>query len=575
MTSSNGTSNSNDASVVTSGEDTTSGPAIPRQSRRWVEGEPLFSHDGIAEVALHIPPQGIQSLNTDRKTYVRGVLQIILANGTELELVDVGMRLKGQLGSGRTLDQKAAFLLKMNEFVDDQRLLGLNKLALNNMVQDPSMLREQLSYSLFREMGIPAPRTSYARVTLNGELMGLYATVEVVDNKSFLDHWFGNDDGNLYEGSYGSDLEPQAIQTFDQDRGTDVQFADLLELSAALDAMVNPDTFVTEVDEWIDLDAYVRFAATELFVSHWDGYVSTRNNFFVYRAPGAKWTFLPWGTDQTFVYATSPLFDDGVGRLHKLCAASLACRQRLAAAYQTLIGLVDELGLEQQVDDLETLISAAAEEDPRKETDNETFHSTVEALRTFLKARPGYTESQLICANPADVDRDQDGASGCGEDCDDGDPSRYPGAAESCNFIDDDCDGEIDEAEECNSCQEFERSGSGTYAFCFDRSSYDEALQDCRDRGGDLVSIHSAEELAQIIEAAGAIGIGDWWIGLSDRAEEGTFRWEDGSPYDFEAWRPGEPNNAVEAENCAVLVGWRAWNDTDCASTFSYICQLP
>jgi hypothetical protein len=42
------------------------------------------------------------------------------------------------------------------------------------------------------------------------------------------------------------------------------------------------------------------------------------------------------------------------------------------------------------------------------------------------------------------VDRDGDG-SPAGEDCDDLDPARYPGAPDICNDIDDDCDEEIDE----------------------------------------------------------------------------------------------------------------------------------
>jgi hypothetical protein len=44
----------------------------------------------------------------------------------------------------------------------------------------------------------------------------------------------------------------------------------------------------------------------------------------------------------------------------------------------------------------------------------------------------------------ASVDHDGDGSM-AGEDCDDGDPSVFPGAYESCNQRDDDCDDEVDE----------------------------------------------------------------------------------------------------------------------------------
>jgi spore coat protein CotH len=543
-------------------------------SRKWLEGEPLFSQDGIAELRLQISEEGIAALNMDAKTYVPGSFTIVLADGTELTRADVGMRLKGQLGSARTLQQKAAFLLKMNEFVADQKLLGLNKLALNNMVQDPSMIREQLAYLLFREMGVPAPRTSYASVTLNGELMGLYATVEVVDNASFLDHWFGDDNGNLYEGSYGSDLEPALVETFDQDRGDDSAFTDLYELTAALDAMVEPSTFAEDSEPWLELDQYARFAATELFLAHWDGYAATRNNYYLYRAPGAKWTFLPWGTDQTFGDTRFPIFE-GNGRVQGLCGASLVCRQKLGAAYEALMTLVEELDLLGRVDDLETLISQAAALDPRKEVVTETVHTTIEGIREFLRVRPTVTRELLVCTDPSNVDRDGDGASGCGDDCADGDPTRYPGATEVCNFVDDDCNGQIDELDECEACVEHTRSGGGSYAFCFGPSSYEEAQADCRDRGGDLIAIHSEEELEEVEAQTSSIGTLEWWIGLSDRETEGEFRWEDSSALDFERWNAGEPNDSAENEDCAQLTPWGAWNDRDCGTGAAYICQLP
>jgi hypothetical protein len=55
-------------------------------------------------------------------------------------------------------------------------------------------------------------------------------------------------------------------------------------------------------------------------------------------------------------------------------------------------------------------------------------------------------------------DRDGDGvyASPCGEDCDDLNPSIYPGAPEQCNGVDDDCDGDIDE-DLIQACEDFGR----------------------------------------------------------------------------------------------------------------------
>ncbi|HBQ14922.1 MAG TPA: hypothetical protein DEF51_28615 [Myxococcales bacterium] len=46
---------------------------------------------------------------------------------------------------------------------------------------------------------------------------------------------------------------------------------------------------------------------------------------------------------------------------------------------------------------------------------------------------------------PFDTDGDRVAPPPCGDDCDDRNASTFPGAAETCNGIDDDCDGVVDE----------------------------------------------------------------------------------------------------------------------------------
>lgn len=567
------TTEPNDAStnVETSVASDTGNPPVPAD--RWTQGEALFNHDGIVEIDIQLPEESVSGLHADPGTYVHGALHIALADGTEQDLGDVGVRLKGRYGSARTLDQKSSFLLKANEYVNGQRLFGSNKIAINNLVQDPSMLHEQLAYELFRAMGVPAPRTGYARVTVNGELKGLYATIEVVDNAPFLDHWFANSDGNLYEGSYGSDLEASLISSFDQDRGADVGFGDLTELAAALDQMTTAETFVTDVEAWINLDAYVKFAATELFLSHWDGYAATRNNYFVYRPLGGQWYWIPWGTDQTFGDVGASVWN-GNGRLQQMCEASVECRQKLASAYAQLIGLVAQLDLLGEVDELETLISDAVAEDTAKEYDTDSVHYAIEELRGYLNGRGSVVASDLRCINPSNVDEDEDGASGCGEDCNDWDPAVYPGAYEECNLIDDDCSGHVDDANGCPQCVNRTDDNGDDYAFCFPRVTYWAAQAECENLGGGLVSIHDQYQHNWLSDTAASLNVGDeWWIGLDDTYEEGVFRWNDGSTVDYTNWNTGEPNDWGGNEDCGELTRG-IWNDLPCDYSIGYICAL-
>ncbi|WP_437636548.1 CotH kinase family protein [Sorangium sp. So ce854] len=536
---------------------------------------PLFAGTSVPRFDIALSQASLDRLDAVPDEYVPGQLQVTL-DGELIELSDVGVRLKGEHGSFRTLDQKAAFLLKFDEFTDDQTLLGVEKLALNNMVQDRSMLHERLAYALFRAMDVPAPRSAHATVWVNGSLYGLYATVEAADNPRFLDRWLGDHEGNLYEGAYGSDLERRLIDTFDQDNGDDVAFADLYELAEALDRMTSRDTFLAAASQRIDMDRYLAFAATETFIGHWDGYVWLRNNYFVARRPDdGRWTFLPWGLDQTFTDDLYPF--GGEGRLARMCTASPPCRQALAAAFERVLERAAELDLTSEAEATRALIWPDVLDDPRRDVSPETVGASIDATIAFLNDRPASVRTQLACVDPSGLDADGDLSSGCGDDCDDGDASVYPGAPELCDLVDNDCDGRVDDDPSCPRCALEALPDGGSLAFCFAPATWEDAELDCVAQGGHLASIHDEEMQDLVVSGADAIQPGDWWIGLTDAASEGDFQWTDGTPYDYERWTGGEPNDAGGGEHCAELAGWASgrWNDMPCDAELPYVCRLP
>ena len=57
-----------------------------------------------------------------------------------------------------------------------------------------------IGYALFNAIGSSAPRCAYAKVTVNGENLGIYSHVETV-RKPLLKRAFGNSNGPLYEGT--------------------------------------------------------------------------------------------------------------------------------------------------------------------------------------------------------------------------------------------------------------------------------------------------------------------------------------------------------------------------------------
>ncbi len=210
---------------------------------------------------------------------------------------DIGLRLKGN-ASFRTLDGKAAFKLKFNHSVSGQKFLGLKKLTLNNMVQDPSMLHETHAYEVFRYAGVPAPRTGFAFVRVDGEPYGVYLNIETVDSV-FLERWFASTT-HLYEGEYGADVEIGRASGLQVEEGSETDHSDLNALMTA--AAEQGPGWADRVAPHADLEEMTRMWAVEKLIGHWDsysgGWQTGPNNYFLHSDAGGRFsmvrvTFLP------------------------------------------------------------------------------------------------------------------------------------------------------------------------------------------------------------------------------------------------------------------------------------------
>ena len=106
---------------------------------------------------------------------------------------------------------KRSFLVDL-ERSDNPDFHGLHAIGLQSGALDPAKAREALAFALFREAGVPAPRTAMAEVTLtvpgrhDKAYLGLYTLVEPVD-RAFLKDRFHTDKGLL--------LRPQGLRGLD------------------------------------------------------------------------------------------------------------------------------------------------------------------------------------------------------------------------------------------------------------------------------------------------------------------------------------------------------------------------
>ena len=220
---------------------------------------------------------------------------------------EVGVRKKGFLGSQS--DTKPSLKLRYDKYVDGQSLGGvMERMTLNNSIQDPSTVNTCLAYHVFAAAGNPAPRCNFATVTVNGKNLGLYVHVEEIKAPMLARH-FDSAEGNLYEGTI-SDFTPEYRGTIEKKTNEDED--DWSDVDAVMAALQDPSEAGLEaLTELVDLDRFLSFWATESLVGHWDGYTGDRNNYHFYRESDGKFVFIPWGVDDVFHLKDDPNpFDD-------------------------------------------------------------------------------------------------------------------------------------------------------------------------------------------------------------------------------------------------------------------------
>jgi spore coat protein CotH len=368
----------------------------------------LYDEENLPRFDLALSEASMAALDAEPEVYVEGALSY------DRETVSrIGVRIKGE-GSRRTLEQKAAFKLKFDEFVDRQAFRGLRRMTLNNMVEDPSFMAERLAYRVFREAGLPAPRCNNALLYVNGEYWGVYANVEAED-KTFLRRWFSDDGGNLYEEGQ-TDFVPGAEAKFDLETNeTANDRTDLAGLIAAFQG-AEPDTFLEDLGAALDTERFLRFTAAELLVNQWDMYAYTMfypNNFRLYSDPtSGRFVFLPWGMDMSM----KPFRDSrrkhlrpfelarqgdrmntaiSAGLIFQRCLQSEGCKARYAETVAELVDVYEKAELEARAERHYEQIREHVESDPRSEYGSEDFETGYASLLSTIRERAAAVRAEL------------------------------------------------------------------------------------------------------------------------------------------------------------------------------------
>lgn len=279
-----------------------------------IDDQQLFSNDKIHEVKIELAGQDWAELCKQSRNFFvflggvreespyRYVKATIWVDGFKIE--NVGIRKKGLFGSQD--DVRPSLKVKFSEYIDQKPIAGINRLTLNNNKQDTSQLSQTLTYELFRQAGVKAPRTSLTTVTVNGKHLGIYTNVESV-KKPFLKSAFGSGKGNLYEGTV-ADFYPSALKFLEAKTNKKGKRSHVKELAELLK---KEELDLERLEELVDLDYFFKYWVVEGLVRFWDGYSANQNNYFYYLDPKTdRGYFIPWGADSSFLENGGPFNND-------------------------------------------------------------------------------------------------------------------------------------------------------------------------------------------------------------------------------------------------------------------------
>jgi spore coat protein CotH len=375
--------------------------AAPRHAAAQSVDE-LFDAQTLQEVRLLINSKDLQLLraNFTENTYYPADL---IWRGQRVRNVGVRSR-----GAGSRNPVKLGLHVDVDRYTSDQRFVGLSSLVLDNLVQDPSMVREQVTMAFFNRVGVPAPREAFARLFINNEYQGVYAIVEEIE-PAFVARTLGEDAGYLFEYHWvapfrGEDLGALAAykplfelrnHRTEADSVVYGALGDLFREAATSDA-----TTRERIERYLDVPAFITLLAAENFLAENDGVLgyAGMNNLYMYRLAGTtRHRFLPWDKDNTFLQTDFPILsrlDDNV-----LSRQLLAFEDLRALYLETLDRCArvaaEEAWLLNEVTRSSALIADAARQDTRKFSSNAEFDAGVEFVKAFAAERPAFVLASL------------------------------------------------------------------------------------------------------------------------------------------------------------------------------------
>jgi hypothetical protein len=258
------------------------------QSGTGQGGDPenyIFAQDAVRHYEIEVDPDAWAHLKETAylEEYIPGQLKF------QDQVYPIALRFKGFRGSlyscfrfdeqGNVTERvcdKMPLKVAFDEYDDDARFYELKKLNFHVMRNDPSRMRDRLSYAVFRASGVPAPRSVHATLSVNGEATDLYALVEQIDGRFSRNAYAEGGEGNIYKErwptlSADDEYYVSGLEANKDEAAVGAMKSFAVDLAAATD-----ETIESVLRAHTNFDQLMRYLAIDRAINHWDGPLAFR-----------------------------------------------------------------------------------------------------------------------------------------------------------------------------------------------------------------------------------------------------------------------------------------------------------
>jgi hypothetical protein len=224
-----------------------------------------------------------------------------------ITLNNVGVRYKGY-SSWSSTQVKTPFNIDLEATISNQNYQGITKLKLSNVIQDPSFVREVLSYEIARKY-MPASQANFANVYVNDTLLGLYTNVEAVD-KNLMEKHYRYKNNSFFKGAPEDLIIPDGqnanLVYYDSDSSSYKPFYKLEsdnsetgwpDLVRLIDVL-NNDT--ASIDTILNIDRTLWMHAINYSLVNLDSYIGYSQNYYLYMDQYGRFNPILWDFNMSF-----------------------------------------------------------------------------------------------------------------------------------------------------------------------------------------------------------------------------------------------------------------------------------